>query len=151
MELFVFDLDFTLWNAGGTWCDATYPPYFWKGEKLLDQNDRWIRLYDDVKIILEELKQRNKKIVAASRTYEPQWAQDLLYQFDIDKYFDLKEIYPGSKVSHFKRIKNHFMIPYEQMVFFDDELRNTEEVKRLGVKTVFIRNGISFDDVEAYF
>ena len=79
MKLFVFDLDFTLWNAGETWCDATNPPYFWEKGKLYDQEDRWIRLYDDVKLILEELRHRNKKIVAASRTYEPKWAQDLLY------------------------------------------------------------------------
>lgn len=151
MKLFVFDLDFTLWNAGGTWCDATNPPYFWENGKLYDQNNRWIRLYDDVKLILEELKRRNKKIVVASRTYEPGWAQELLYLFDIDKYFDWKEIYPSSKVSHFKRIKNHFMIPHRQMVFFDDELRNIEEVGRMGVETVFIRNGISFKDVEGYF
>jgi len=149
MKLFVFDLDFTLWNAGETWCDATTPPYFWKNGKLYDQNNRWIRLYDDVKLILEELRRRNKIIVAASRTYEPDWAQELLHLFDIDKYFDRKEIYPSSKVLHFKRIRNYFEISYKEMVFFDDELRNIEEVRRLGVKTVFIRNGISFNDVEA--
>ena len=25
--LLVFDLDFTLWDAGGTWCDQTKPPF----------------------------------------------------------------------------------------------------------------------------
>ena len=43
------------------------------------------------------------------------------------------------------------MVPHRQMVFFDDEQRNIEEVGRLGVKTVLIRNGISFKDVDAYF
>ncbi|HKI87738.1 MAG TPA: magnesium-dependent phosphatase-1 [Draconibacterium sp.] len=150
MKLFVFDLDFTLWDAGGTWCDATRPPYFWEDGKLMDQNENRILLYDDVIPIFEELKTRNKKIVAASRTYEPDWAQELLHLFDIDKYFDWKEIYPNSKISHFKRIKNHFQIPHNQMVFFDDEYRNIEEVGRLGVHAVFVKKGITFNDVNKY-
>ena len=48
MEVFVFDLDFTLWDAGGGWCDTTNPPYFWKNGKLYDQSNDWIRLYPDV-------------------------------------------------------------------------------------------------------
>ncbi len=147
IEVFVFDLDFTIWNAGGTWCDATHPPYFWEGGKLLDQDFRWIRLYNDVIPILEKLKRDSKYIVAASRTFEPEWAQELLNLFDIDKYFDWKEIYPGSKISHFNKIREHFQLPYYKMVFLDDEYRNIEDVRSLGVEAVFIRNGISFQDV----
>jgi magnesium-dependent phosphatase 1 len=142
MKIFVFDLDFTLWDSGGTWCDATNPPYKWENGRLLDSYGAHIRLYDDVVDILEELKEARKFIVAASRTCRPDWAQDLLHLFDIDKYFDLKEIYPSSKIQHFKQIQNHFNIPYSEMVFFDDEYRNIEEVENLGVKTVFIQNGI---------
>ena len=150
MKLFVFDLDFTLWNAGGTWCDATNPPYFWKNEKLLDQTGNWIRLYPDVLKIMNLLKENNKIIVAASRTYEPLWAQDLLHLLDIDKYFDLKEIYPTSKIQHFKNIQNHFGIPYPDMVFFDDEYRNIEEVGELGVHAHFVKNGVSLNLVLPY-
>lgn len=151
MKVFVFDLDFTLWNAGGTWCDATNPPYFRKNGKLLDQSGNWIRLYSDVKKILEELKKQNKIIVAASRTYEPEWAKELLQQLEIDSAFDLKEIYPGSKIQHFKRIQSHFQIPYSEMVFFDDEHRNIEEIAKLGVKSVFVADGITFQMVQKYF
>lgn len=150
MKVFVFDLDFTLWDAGGGWCDTTNPPYHWENGKLLDSSGDWIRLYEDVIDILEELKARNKIIVAASRTYQPAWAQDLLHHFDIDKYFDLKEIYPSSKIQHFAKIQQHFQIPYSQMVFFDDEYRNIEEVGQLGVKTVYIKNGISLSDAGKY-
>jgi magnesium-dependent phosphatase 1 len=150
MKLFVFDLDFTVWDAGGTWCDATRPPYFWKNGKLFDQGNRWIRLYDDIITIFHELKQKDKLIVAASRTYEPGWAQDLLHLFDIDKYFDKKEIYPASKILHFKEIKNYFKVPFEQMVFFDDEYRNIEAVGQLGVQTVFVRDGITLNHVKPY-
>lgn len=150
MNIFVFDLDFTLWDAGGTWCDATNPPYFWDNGKLLDQSGDWIRLYPDVINILEELKSRDKIIVAASRTYRPDWAQDLLHLFNIDKYFDLKEIYPSSKIKHFDKIQNHYKIPYHKMVFFDDEHRNIEEVSRLGVEAVFVSSGISMFHVNNF-
>jgi magnesium-dependent phosphatase 1 len=150
MKVFVFDLDFTLWDAGGGWCDTTNPPYRWHNGRLLDSSGDWIRLYDDVVDILKELKSKNKIVVAASRTYQPTWAQDLLHLFDIDKYFDLKEIYPSSKIQHFKRIQNHFNLPYSEMVFFDDEHRNIEEVGRLGVESVYIRKGISSETVRQY-
>ncbi len=149
-KIFVFDLDFTLWDAGGTWCDATNPPYFWENEKLFDQSRRWIHLYPDVLPILNELKDKGKLIVAASRTFEPNWAQDLLYLFDIDKFFNLKEIYPDSKVIHFKKIQQFFELPFSEMVFFDDEYRNIEAVSRLGVKAELVRKGITFNHLKDY-
>ena len=150
MKVFVFDLDFTLWDAGGTWCDATNPPYFWDNGKLLDQSGDWIRLYPGIIDILEELKNRDKIIVAASRTYRPDWAQDLLHLFNIDKYFNLKEIYPGSKTIHFNKIQSHFNIPYHEMVFFDDEHRNIHDVSQLGVKAVYVSNGISMKLIDRF-
>lgn len=150
-EIFVFDLDFTIWDAGGTWCDCTNPPYFWRNGKLLDQSGNWIRLYPDVIEILEKLKSENKKIVAASRTFEPSWANELLHLLNIDNYFDLKEIYPSSKIKHFKRIQEYFQLPYSKMIFFDDEYRNIEEVGDLGVKAVYVKNGINNEMVNDYF
>ena len=149
-EIFVFDLDFTIWDAGGSWCDCTNPPYYWINGKLIDQSNRWIRLYPDVVEILEKLKSENKLIVAASRTFEPTWANELLKLLDIDKYFDLKEIYPSSKIRHFKRIQKHFQIPYSKMVFFDDEYRNIEEVGNLGVQAVYVPNGVNLEMVEQF-
>ena len=150
MDIFIFDLDFTLWNAGDGWCDTTTPPYFWEHGKLYDQSFNWIRLYPDVLEILGHLKENDKKIVAASRTFEPGWANDLIQLFDIDKYFDQKEIYPASKIVHFKRIQQNFQIPYNKMVFFDDEYRNIEEVGNLGVNAVLIRNGIKYEMIKEF-
>ncbi|WP_297092651.1 magnesium-dependent phosphatase-1 [uncultured Draconibacterium sp.] len=150
MRLFVFDLDFTIWDAGGTWCDATNPPYFWENGALLDQSGSEMQLYPEVIGIFDELQKNDKKIAAASRTFEPGWAQDLLHLFDINKYFDLKEIYPGTKVAHFKKIQNHFKLPYTEMVFFDDEYRNIHEVSKLGVKAVLVENGLRKAQVLPY-
>ena len=77
MEIFAFDLDFTIWDAGGSWCDCTNSPYYWRNSELMDQSNHWIRLYPDVFEILEKLKSENKLIVAALRTFEPIWANDL--------------------------------------------------------------------------
>jgi len=147
MKVFVFDLDFTLWDAGGTWCDATNPPYRWQDSRLLDSSGRRIRLYDDVVMLLEELQKQGKGIAAASRTFEPGWAQDLLHLFDIDKYFDCKEIYPSGKTTHLKRIRDHFEVPYSDIVFFDDEYRNIADVQQLGVESVFVKDGISYSHI----
>lgn len=147
MEIFVFDLDFTLWNAGDTFCSETNPPYCWVKEKLFDQQDRWIRLYPDTIKVLENLSAQKKIIAAASRTYQPSWANMLLEMFDIDKYFSHKEIYHGSKQAHLKKIKETFNVPYNKIIFFDDEERNIKDVSQLGVECILIRNGISHEIV----
>ncbi|SCV74148.1 BQ2448_6580 [Microbotryum intermedium] len=56
--------------------------------------------------------------------------------------FDTMEIYPGSKIAHFKAIHDRTGIPYNEMVFYDDESRN-REVTKLGVTFVLVQNGIT--------
>ncbi len=147
MEVFVFDLDFTIWNAGDTFCSETSPPYFWRDEKLFDQQGRWIRLYPDSVEILKRLKKTGKILAVASRTNEPDWARQLLQLFDIDKYFDITEIYPGSKVTHLRNIQEKVGCPFDQIVFFDDEILNIEENKSSGVICAWVKNGITMNDV----
>ncbi len=143
MEIFVFDLDFTLWNAGDTFCSETQPPYCWKNGKLYDQDDRWIRLFPETIDVLENLTSKNKIIAAASRTHQPDWANKLLELFNIDQYFNHKEIYRGGKTEHLTKIQRTFKVPFDKIVFFDDEQRNIDEVAKLGVTCVKVNNGIS--------
>jgi magnesium-dependent phosphatase 1 len=63
--------------------------------------------------------------------------------FDIKKYFQYFEIYPGSKISHFRSLQEKTGLKYSNMMFFDDEYRNIEEVSRLGVVAVFVEDGIN--------
>ena len=70
--------------------------------------------------------------------------------FDIDRFFHLKEIYPADKTKHFRNIQQHFDLPYSEMVFFDDEYRNIASVEKLGVKAIFVDNGINRRLVEAF-
>ena len=150
MKVFVFDLDFTIWNAGDTWCSETDPPYSWDKGKLFDQSGRWIRFYPEVQDILETLKSRGILIAIASRTNEPVKAIQLLQLFGIEKYFDIKEIYPGSKITHLKRIREQVQCPFDQIVFFDDEERNIEDAKSLGITSILINDGITLKRVEEF-
>ncbi|KAG7085449.1 hypothetical protein E1B28_003010 [Marasmius oreades] len=56
-------------------------------------------------------------------------------------FFDHLEIYPGSKLTHFRRLHEKTGIPYSEMVFYDDEHRN-KETEQLGVTFCLVRNGL---------
>ncbi|EPQ28780.1 uncharacterized protein PFL1_03583 [Pseudozyma flocculosa PF-1] len=50
--------------------------------------------------------------------------------------FDHLEIYPGSKIAHFRELHKESGIDYEDHLFFDDESRNAEVGTKLGVHFV---------------
>lgn len=143
-ELIVFDLDFTLWNAGGTWCDHTLPPYRRVDGYVEDASHAKIILYPDSRAILDELHGRYL-LGIASRTHQPSWARELMELFGISAYFRHVMIFPGSKTSHFRQLRAETGKDYRQMVFFDDEMRNVREVSQLGVKSVLVEDGISMN------
>jgi magnesium-dependent phosphatase 1 len=146
--LVVFDLDFTLWDCGGTWCDHTNPPYYRQNGIILDEDMRKIRLYPEVQSMLQNLYDQDVLLGVASRTSAPDWADELMQLFDIKKYFKFFEIYPGSKVSHFQSLQLKTGLPFRDMIFFDDEYRNIDEVSRLGVEAIFVEDGISLKTVQ---
>jgi magnesium-dependent phosphatase 1 len=147
MKLFVFDLDFTLWNSGDTFCSETDPPYFRKDGELFDQKGRWIRLYPDTIRVLDKLADSKVGIAVASRSYSPENANSLLRIFDINRYFHRAEIYPGSKLRHLQTLQEHFSIPFNQIYFFDDEERNIADAVSLGVNSVHVTSGVSCEQV----
>lgn len=143
MTLLVFDLDFTLWDAGGTWCDHTRPPYRLQNGKIFDADNRHIRLYPEVLPLLWELKERGCPLAVASRTGAPDWARELMELFKIRHYFDFEEIYPADKTRHFRRLAEKSGLAFEDMVFFDDEYPNIRDVFALHVHAVHVQNGIT--------
>lgn len=148
--LIVFDLDFTLWDCGGTWCDHTNPPYYKQNGLIRDEEGRKLRLYPDVITILESIKYRQIPMGVASRTSAPEWADELMRLFEIKKFFSHFEIYPGSKLNHFNSLQQKSKLSYSDMVFFDDEYRNIEEVSQLGVEAVYVDDGITKTHIEKY-
>lgn len=141
-SLIVFDLDFTLWNAGGTWCDHTSPPYRPVNNHVLDSENNAIFLYPDVRSLLKNL-QKEYSLAVASRTHRPEWAQELLQLFGINTCFSYQEIYPGSKTAHFHHLQHRTNLPFGEMLFFDDEIRNVDDIARLGVTSVLVYEGIT--------
>lgn len=150
-KLVVFDLDFTLWNAGGTWCDHTFPPFTKHNGYVFDSQNSRIFLYPDSRQILQELYRRKVKLAVASRTHEPHIASELIRLFEIDRFFSYFQIFPGSKVTHLTSLQAQAEVPFAQIIFFDDEHRNIAEVSRLGVKSVMVENGINYSLITKHF
>lgn len=147
-RLVVFDLDFTLWDCGGTWCDCLSPPFRMAGSELVDRNGRVVRLYQDVLAILDQCDEAGSTMALASRTEQPGWARELVDRLGISDRFRLAEIYPSSKLKHFAALRDASELDYDEMLFFDDETRNIVEVQTLGVTAFHVTHGISFQVFE---
>ncbi|KAH9940030.1 magnesium-dependent phosphatase-1 [Epithele typhae] len=156
-QLVAFDLDYTLWDL---WIDThVNPPITRVGDtvnELRDKYDKKISFYRDVPEILHRLKEAGVVIAACSRTHTPDLARRALRLLLVPpaaghkheaptpaiEFFDQLEIYPGSKLKHFKEVHKKTGIPYSEMLFFDDESRN-REVESLGVTFSLITSGVN--------
>lgn len=148
-KLIVFDLDYTLWPF---WCDTHVTPPFKKTEKsIFDRNNYDVKMYPKTKQLLELLKGKGFLIAAASRTETPDIAETLLKLFDINKYFDFKQIFPDRKFKHFKNLKKESDVEYNEMIFFDDEMRNIRDISSLNVVCQYVENGIDVTSIERAF
>ncbi|KAH8111571.1 magnesium-dependent phosphatase-1 [Phellopilus nigrolimitatus] len=154
-QLVAFDLDYTLWDL---WIDTHISgPLKREGNTLNEITDRYdvpIKFYPEVPSILHRLQFADVKIVACSRTCAPVLAREALSLLLVPpskaeskeppksaiEFFDQLEIYPGSKITHFKKLHEKTGIPYSEMLFFDDERRN-KEVEKLGVTFVLVNDG----------
>lgn len=143
--LIVFDLDFTLWDAGGTWCDHLSPPFHRHNGRVRDADGAEVRLYPDVPAILDWCDEQAIPLALASRTGAPDWARHLLDLFDIRHRFPHEEIYPGNKDRHFHHLHRATGLAYTDMLFFDDETRNIYDVENLGVKAIHVPRGLTWD------
>ncbi|KAJ8927912.1 hypothetical protein NQ314_019542 [Rhamnusium bicolor] len=146
-KLIVFDLDYTLWPF---WVDTHVTPPFKKGStgEIFDSFGSKIKCYPEVPEVLKNLHDEGYILGVASRTGEIQGAKQLMTLFGWDKYFSYKEIFPGSKTTHFKNMKKQSGIDYSEMMFFDDEQRNIRDISELGVLSIFVNNGVSKRVVE---
>lgn len=77
-------------------------------------------------------------------------------------FFTFREIYPGAKTRHFRQIQNSTKsmarkdqnmpkdgIAYQDMLFFDDESRNRDVERELGVTFYLVRDGVTRQEVDA--
>lgn len=112
--------------------------------------------YRDVPSILLAVKSLPTPLLLgiASRTMTPDLAHTLLKQLSIKpagkhaiEYFDYMQIFPGDKKQHFSKINKASGVAYEEMLFFDDEVRN-KNVEGLGVVMWLVRDGVSREEVD---
>ncbi|KAJ7143338.1 magnesium-dependent phosphatase-1 [Mycena crocata] len=139
-KLIAFDLDYTLWDL---WIDTHVTgPLRPSEDAVVDAHGTSVEFYSDVPAILRRLRDQGVLLAACSRTHAPDMARQALRLLRISgedepaqpaiELFDDLQIYPGSKLAHFRALHAKTGVPYEQMLFFDDEPRN-REVERLGV------------------
>lgn len=143
-KIIVFDLDYTLWPF---WVDThvTLPFVKRKKNEIVDAHGQIIRYYKDVPDILNKLLEEGYELGIASRTSEIKGAKQLLNLFDWEKYFKYKEIYPGVKTAHFSQIKKLSNVEYKDMIFFDDEQRNINDLNKIGVLSILVENGVTHE------
>ncbi|GFO05901.1 Magnesium-dependent phosphatase 1 [Plakobranchus ocellatus] len=146
-KLIVFDLDYTLWPF---WVDTHVDPPFTMGSngKVYDVHHNHVTYYKDVPALLNRLHAEGIYLGIASRTSLPKEASELTRLFNWDQYFHYRQIYPGCKITHFKKLHQQSGIPYEDMIFFDDEHRNIHDVSTLGVTCVHVPDGIDMENFE---
>ncbi|KAI9430347.1 magnesium-dependent phosphatase-1 [Lactarius indigo] len=155
-KLIAFDLDYTLWPL---WIDTHISSSLKRdGDTLNEVHDKYgdiVAFYDDVPQILHRLRAAGVVIAACSRTTASALARQALSLLLVPpkagdngsrvmpatQFFDQKEIYPGSKIAHFKQLHKKTGISYSEMLFFDDELRN-KEVESLGVTFQLVPRGL---------
>ena len=142
-KLIIFDLDFTLWDCGGTWCDCLSPPFTVRNNRIWDRGDRQIRLYEDVSSILDQCDADGVPMALATRTEQPPWARELIDLLGLSHRFVHAEIYPSSKLKHFAELQKASGIDFAEMLFFDDEMRNIREVSKLGVTSILVKEGLT--------
>ena len=110
-----------------------------------------MKLYPDAMEIFQVLEDNNTPMAIASRTEEPEWAKLLLELLGIRGKFKYEEIFPDSKVTHFKNLQKKSGINFNRMIFFDDEDRNIKEVGTLGVRCHLIKKGINIQEFRLLF
>ena len=148
-SLIVFDLDLTLWDCGGTWCDCLSPPFSRDNDgRVWDSDGTPVRLYPDCSEILAALETAGTDLALASRTSAPPWARELLDLLGIRNLFQYEEIYPGDKTAHFRALREKSGVPFSEMLFFDDERRNIDAVSALGVTCVHVTRGLDWPTFE---
>ncbi|CAG2168196.1 unnamed protein product [Oppiella nova] len=146
LKIIIFDLDFTLW------------PFYVEDYKTglpfhtdinglhiarVDTSGRPLDgYYPEVPVILQTLSALGYTLAVASRTPWAEGAQQLLKLYDWDKYFTYKQMYPGSKLAHFDKIRRQSGAKLSEMLFFDDEIRNIKDLRGVGVHSVLVTDGI---------
>ncbi|KAL1336184.1 uncharacterized protein LOC107468665 isoform X1 [Arachis duranensis] len=111
-KLVVFDLDYTLW------------PFYCECRSKREMPS----LYPHATGILLALKQKGIHLAIASRSPTPHIASSFLNKLNLNSIFVAQEIFSSwtHKTDHFQKIHSTTGVPFNSMLFFDDENRNIQ-------------------------
>ncbi|KAK9056597.1 hypothetical protein SSX86_023959 [Deinandra increscens subsp. villosa] len=128
-RLVVFDLDYTLW------------PFYCECRSKREMPS----MYPHAKGILNALKDKGVDMAIASRSPSRDIAETFIDKLGIKSMFVAQEIFSSwsHKTEHFKKIQQKTCVPYESMLFFDDENRNIESVSKMGVTSILVNDGVN--------
>ncbi|OAL33664.1 magnesium-dependent phosphatase-1 [Fonsecaea nubica] len=145
--------------------------------RMLDRFGESFGFYSEVPQILAAAREKGILMSLASRTHAPDLARDMLKGLHIPastqgestekpdikplraiELFSHPQIYPGSKTTHFRRLQTQLAksppssavgtVPFEEMLFFDDEGRNRNVETELGVTFYLVPDGVNREEVD---
>ncbi|XP_042496918.1 magnesium-dependent phosphatase 1 [Macadamia integrifolia] len=128
-RLVVFDLDYTLW------------PFYCECRSKREMPS----LYPHAKGIMYALKDKGVDIAIASRSPTSDIAKTFIDKLGIQSMFVAQEIFSSwtHKTEHFQKIHRRTGVPFNSMLFFDDEDRNIDTVSKMGVTSILVGNGVN--------
>mmetsp|Transcript_119337 Transcript_119337/g.382511 ORF Transcript_119337/g.382511 Transcript_119337/m.382511 type:complete len:192 (+) Transcript_119337:290-865(+) len=151
------DLDYTCWPF---WLchHATGPPFaqHHDGFAVVDCSGRPIEMYPEAPAVLCALHSLGVPLVACSRSDEPEWCRAVAELYVLDPSTGLRfggalheasVIRPArSKVEHLREIQAALGVPFQELLFFDDERRICDEGEAMGVRCVCVAGtGLNLD------
>ena len=143
----VFDLDGCLWSPEMyelSW-DRGGAPFNYDDQGLMrDRRGCVISLHSGVERALTELatdkKWKGVNVAVASCCDVPPWAFELLGKFEfgpskskMNELITISQIHKGSKQGHLREIQSVVGCNFEDMIFFDNEPYNCQQVAGLGM------------------
>ncbi|KAF5448433.1 hypothetical protein F2P56_028969 [Juglans regia] len=128
-RLVVFDLDYTLW------------PFYCECRSKREMPS----LYPHAKGILYALKEKGIDLAIASRSPTADIAKTFIDKLSIKSMFVAQEIFSSwaHKTDHFQKIHSSTGVPFDSMLFFDDENRNIQAVSKMGATSILVDNGVN--------
>ncbi|KAB2634867.1 magnesium-dependent phosphatase 1 [Pyrus ussuriensis x Pyrus communis] len=127
--LVVFDLDYTLW------------PFYCECRSKREMPS----MYPHARGILYALKEKGIGLAIASRSPTADTAKTFIEKLSVKSMFAAQEIFSSwtHKTDHFQRIHTRTGVPFNSMLFFDDENRNIQAVSKMGVTSILVDNGVN--------
>ena len=153
-KLIAFDLDGTIWSPDMYMLWGGGSPFkSVSNSELRDTSKQPVKLLGACGELLDEFKTspewEGTKIAWVSCTDEPSWADECSRLFKTPMNVPLKDrvdeemIFKANKQAHFKQLQSRLNIPYESMLFFDNEVSNIHSVSKLGVMAVHCPHGVT--------